>query len=206
MVNILQQQDMANVGAFATPIIARRAEQAGFNPLAAMYMGQGQVNPMALAAMTYPASAGTIETADSGDPRRGMFPTGSQTTTPGQRYRGAISSIESGSPQGNYRAVGPPTRNGARAYGRYQVMDFNIPNWTREVLGRAYTPQEFLADDRAQDAVFDAKFGQYVRRYGNPEDAAAAWFGGPGNVNNPSASDGNIDVAEYRRRFTAGLR
>lgn len=121
------------------------------------------------------------------------------------KFAGAIKNIESGSPQGNYSAVGPATRNGSRAYGAYQVMDFNIPNWTKEVLGRAYTPQEFLNDPEAQDRVFEAKFGSLVSQYGNPQDAASVWFSGRPMSGN-SSSDGYTTVPQYITKFNAGLR
>jgi hypothetical protein len=87
----------------------------------------------------------------------------------------AIGSIESSN---NYRAVGPETPRGDRAYGKYQVMGANIPQWTQEVFGKAMTPEEFLANEKAQDAVFDAKFGSYLKKTGNAMDAASMWFTG----------------------------
>jgi hypothetical protein len=92
-------------------------------------------------------------------------------------YANAIASIESAG-SGDYAALGPVTRKGNRAYGRYQVMDFNIGPWTEKYLGRRMTPEEFLASPEAQDAVFAGEFGSYVQRYGNPQDAASAWFTG----------------------------
>ena len=87
----------------------------------------------------------------------------------------AIGSIES---SGRYGILGPVTRSGDRAYGKYQVMGANVGPWTKEVLGKALTPDQFLANPQAQDAVFAAKFGQAVDRYGNPQDAASVWFTG----------------------------
>jgi hypothetical protein len=122
---------------------------------------------------------------------------------PGSRikdYGNSIAKIE-----GDYSSVGPAANaKGQRAYGRYQVMDFNIGPWTKEVLGREMTPAEFLADPAAQDAVFQAKFGQLVAKHG-PQKAARAWFTG-----NPDAPDTARDVlgttaADYERKFTAGL-
>jgi hypothetical protein len=93
-------------------------------------------------------------------------------------YRGAIKSIESSG--GKYDLLGPVTNSGDRAYGAYQVMGNNIPEWTQKHLGKAMTPEEFLASPDAQDTVFDKQFGSYVQKYGNPQDAASAWFtGGP---------------------------
>jgi hypothetical protein len=113
------------------------------------------------------------------------------------RAGNAIAGIESG---GKYDAVGPMT-GGDRAYGKYQVMGANVPTWTQEVLGRPMTPQEFLANPQAQDAVFKAKFGQYAQKYG-PEGAARAWFAGEGGMNNPNAADVNgMTVSRYGQKF-----
>src|SRR5688572_5101731 len=96
-------------------------------------------------------------------------------------WANAISSIESG---GRYGILGPPTRNGDRAYGKYQVMGNNVGPWTKEVLGQSLTPQQFLANPQAQEAVFRAKFGQYAQKHG-PEGAAKAWFAGEKGMLNP---------------------
>lgn len=118
------------------------------------------------------------------------------------KARQAISGIESG---GNYGQVGPQTKTGDRAYGKYQVMGANIPQWTQEVLGKPMTPQQFLANPQAQDAVFDAKFGQYAQKYG-PDGAARAWFAGEGGMNNPNARDVlGTTVQKYADRFNAAM-
>lgn len=113
---------------------------------------------------------------------------------------GAIAGIESG---GRYDAVGPVANSkGNRAYGKYQVLDSNIPAWTQEVLGQPMTPEQFLASPQAQEAVFQAKFGQYVKKYGSPEAASRAWFAGEGGMNNPGASDVNgMTVQGYGNKF-----
>lgn len=119
-------------------------------------------------------------------------------------YAEAIGQIES---SGNYSARGPRTRRGDRAYGKYQVMGANIPKWTKEVLGRRMKPAEFLADPQAQDAVFQAKFGEYVRRTGSPDDAASMWFTGKplaqgGGRRDVTGTSGN----EYVRRFRQAVQ
>lgn len=94
---------------------------------------------------------------------------------------------------------------GDRAYGKFQVMGANIPAWTKEALGTPMTPDQFLADPKAQDAVFQYKFGQYVDKYG-PEGAAKAWFAGEKGMNNPNAKDVlGTSVAEYGSKFMKGL-
>ncbi|WP_264047476.1 phage tail length tape measure family protein [Methylobacterium flocculans] len=95
-----------------------------------------------------------------------------------ERAAAAIRTIESGSPAGNYGALGPLTKSGDRAYGAYQVMGNNIPSWTKEALGKSLTKEEFLGDKGAQDAVFNSQFGKSLSKYGNSNDAASVWFSG----------------------------
>ena len=111
----------------------------------------------------------------------------------------AIAGIESG---GRYDAMGVEVPGQGRAHGKYQVMPANIGPWTKEILGTEMTPAQFLASPQAQDAVFQGKFGQYIRQYGSPEAAARAWFAGPGGMNNPNARDPlGTSVADYSAKF-----
>ena len=98
-------------------------------------------------------------------------------------WASAISGIES---SGRYNLMGPITRSGDRAHGKYQVMGANIGPWTREALGRELSPQEFLNDTDAQEAVFRHQFGKNVDKYGSPQEAASVWFSG-----RPMAQAGN---------------
>ena len=128
-------------------------------------------------------------------------------TDPISRYAAATSAQESG---GNYNALGPVIKSPMtgqpdRAFGRYGVMGANIPQWTSEVLGKPMTPQEFLQNPQAQDAVYKAKFGQLAAKYG-PEGAAKAWFAGEGGMNNQNAKDINgMTVAKYGNNFSNAL-
>lgn len=103
-------------------------------------------------------------------------------------WANAIASIESQG-SGGYSAVGPITQKGNRAYGKYQVMDFNIPAWTEKHLGQELTTKQFLQSPEAQDAVFKGEFGSYVSKYGNPQDAASAWFTGQPQSKGSNKSD-----------------
>jgi hypothetical protein len=101
-------------------------------------------------------------------------------------WAAAISNNESG---GRYGLLGPTTRSGDRAYGKYQVMGNNIGPWTQSALGRSMTPQEFLNDPDAQEAVFKHQFGGYVDKYGSPQEAASVWFSGRPMAQAGTASD-----------------
>ncbi len=119
-----------------------------------------------------------------------------------QNYRDAIASIESKG-SGDYSAVGPTHPKMGRALGRYQIMEANIGPWSQAALGRAVTPEEFMANPQLQDAVFDHQFGQYVQKYG-PEGAAQAWLGGPGGVGKTGRRDSlGTSIGEYGKRFMA---
>lgn len=118
-------------------------------------------------------------------------------------YADAIANVESAG-SGDYSAVGPETGKG-RAYGRYQVMDFNIGPWTEKYLGKRMTPEEFLANPQAQDAVFKGEFDGYVAKYGNPQDAASMWFSGRPMSQAGNASDGYNTVPQYVDKFNAAM-
>jgi hypothetical protein len=119
-------------------------------------------------------------------------------------YRDAIASIESAG-SGGYKAVGPTHPKMGRALGRYQIMEANVGPWSREVLGREVSPDEFMADARIQDAIFDGKFNSYVQQFG-PEGAAQAWFAGPGGVGKTDRKDTlGTDTGTYGRKFMRAL-
>lgn len=173
--------------------------------LALKIAGQGLIEKQKLE-----TQQGTRATAADGfGMSYGLPPQGGQVQQsplppPGQdSAANAIAGIESG---GRYDAVGPvANKQGNRAYGKYQVLDTNIAPWTQEVLGRPMSPEEFLANPQAQDAVFKAKFGQYQQKYG-PEGASRAWFAGEGGMNNPGAADVNgMTVQRYGQRFAQAM-
>jgi hypothetical protein len=113
----------------------------------------------------------------------------------------AITKQESG---GNYLALGPPTKYG-RAYGRYQVLDRNIPKWTKEALGYPLTPEEFLSDPKAQDLTAGYVMTTELHRLKySIRDMIAVWFtGDPYNGNNEC--DPNMCVKQYVRLAEAEL-
>lgn len=118
----------------------------------------------------------------------------------------ALAAVES---SGNYYALGPVMKQGSyegdRAYGKYQVMGRNIPQWTQEILGKSMTPDEFLADPNAQDAVAAAKMQASYEKYGTWEDAASVWFTGRPLAKAGSASDGYINVQQYVTKFRTAM-
>jgi hypothetical protein len=117
------------------------------------------------------------------------------------QYANAIGQMESGN---NYSAIGPQLPEGDRPIGYYQVRGMNVGPWTKEVLGVALTPQQFLDNPRAQDAVFHAKFGQYLAQFGDARLAAEAWHAGPGGVGKGYKDVINgLPSRDYANRFAA---
>jgi hypothetical protein len=127
-------------------------------------------------------------------------------------FRQAIIGKESG---GNYNAVNPDS--GALGIG--QVMPENVGPWTQKYLGKTLTPQQFLKDRAAQDAVVNGRFNdmlkdqaaagfsgeQMIRR------AAAVWYSGQAklwNDTNPQYSKGRRypSIAEYTQAIWDSYR
>jgi hypothetical protein len=122
------------------------------------------------------------------------------------RYLAALARGESGGEKDPYSAIGPLSRRGDHPYGKYQVMGENVPVWSKEAGLGALTPQQFLADRDAQEAVARHKFGQYLRETGSPQEAAAMWLGGPNYKNHPRARDVlGTDVAKYVDTFNRNV-
>lgn len=96
-----------------------------------------------------------------------------------KKIASAIGQFESG---GNYKAVGPTVTSGMykgdKAYGKYQIMSRNLPQWSKEALGRSITLQEFLNNPQLQDRIAEYKMGKIYQQYGNVGDVASVWFSG----------------------------
>lgn len=135
----------------------------------------------------------------------GLAYPGEPSASSGNRvYRDAIASIESKG-SGDYAAIGPKHPSMGRALGRYQIMEANIGPWSKAALGREVSVEEFMSNPDIQDAVFDHRFGSYVKQFG-PEGAAQAWFAGPGGVGRVDRKDVlGTDVGTYGRKFVEAI-
>lgn len=120
-------------------------------------------------------------------------------------WRDAIADIESRG-SGGYSAVGAAHKTLGRPLGRYQIMEANIPSWSKAALGREVTVEEFMENPDIQDAIFDHRFGKYVEKYGE-EKAARAWFGGEGGIDKTHRTDvhGKKTIGSYGETFMKGL-
>lgn len=148
-----------------------------------------------------PENAGASSGGYGGDPYTSDSDSGRM-----KQYQNAIASIESAG-SGDYAAIGPRHEKYGRALGRYQVMESNLPQWSKEAIGREVSPDEFLASRGIQDQIFNHKFGEYVQKYGNAEDAASAWFtGGPRTAKSMAAKDSlGTSGSQYVSKFSNNL-
>jgi hypothetical protein len=120
-------------------------------------------------------------------------------------FRQAIIGKESG---GNYNAVNPDS--GALGIG--QVMPENVGPWTQKYLGKTLTPEQFLKDQKAQDAVVNGRFNDMLKDQATAgfsgeqmiRRAAAVWYSGQAKLWNdtkPQYSNGRRypSVSEYTK-------
>ena len=118
----------------------------------------------------------------------------------------AIGQIES---SGNYQARGPVVTsglyNGQRALGKYQVMPGNLPQWSKEALGRVVSTQEFLNNPELQDQIASYQFNKIYSKYGNWDDVASMWFSGQPYSGNNSSDVTGTNVPEYISRYRNAL-
>ena len=116
-------------------------------------------------------------------------------------FKKGISTIESSN---NYKAIGPATSTGDKAYGKYQVMGANIPSWTKAATGTAMTAQQFLNSPDAQEKVFEKQSLDNYAKYGNWDDVASVWFSGKPVANN-NRSDGSNTVPQYLQKYRQAM-
>jgi len=110
----------------------------------------------------------------------------------------AVAKMESG---GNYRAIGPQTGHG-RAIGKYQIMEANIPSWTKQVLGKAMTAAQFYHNNEAQDLVARAKMQEFYDKTGNHADVVSMWHSGRTYKGN-TRKDVNMSTKDYTNKIAA---
>ena len=114
----------------------------------------------------------------------------------------AIGQIESG---GNYDTVGVATKHG-QALGKYQVMEEFLPEFLQKAGLPSMTRDEFLKNHSAQDQVFAANFGAYMKQTGNANDAASMWLTGKPLAQAGGVKDANgTDAQAYVSRFNKAL-
>lgn len=91
------------------------------------------------------------------------------------------------------------------AYGKYQVMGFNIPKWTQEAFGTPMTIQEFLNSPEKQEALMKYKSEQEYAKYGNWDDVASVWFSGKPAAGNTRSDKFGTSVPTYITKYRSNL-
>lgn len=114
-----------------------------------------------------------------------------------------LSSVESG---GRYDALGPEVKTGQyageKALGKWQVMPGNLPDWSKEALGREVTSEEFLSNPDIQDSIVRDRMQKIYNEYGNEDDVASVWFSGrPASKAGDAQDVTGTSVPEYIQRF-----
>ena len=90
------------------------------------------------------------------------------------------------------------------ALGAYGIMQSNLQPWLKEAGMPEMSEQEFLDDPKAQDKLFEFKFGQLQRQYGSADKAANVWFTGSPNPD-PTRNDGGTTAPAYLQKFRSNL-
>ena len=110
----------------------------------------------------------------------------------------ALAKIESSN---NYGAVGP-TVKGNNAYGKYQIMEQNVPSWGKEATGQNVTLQEFRSNHDLQDRIAVYKINALLEKGHSPDDVASIWLSGrPLKGNNRKDLATGVSVPSYVNNF-----
>lgn len=87
------------------------------------------------------------------------------------------------------------------AFGKYQVMGFNIPSWTEAAGLGKMTIAQYLSSPEAQEKVFEYQSELQYAKYGNWDDVASVWFSGRAATGNVAADKFGTDVPEYITKY-----
>lgn len=125
-----------------------------------------------------------------------------QSIVPIAQASAAIGGPESAG-NGGYAAIQKTTG----ALGKYQVKPSSLPGMLREAGLPPMTPQQYVANHQAQETLFAAVFGGYMKKYGNFNEAAAKWFTGKSLSEgaDPNVRDVNENLKAYLANANAAL-
>lgn len=128
------------------------------------------------------------------------------------QIKASLAVVESpNAPNHGYGALGRwvTDKRGRRGQGvgKWQVMTYNIPDWTEKALGRRMTPKEFLNDPEAQNKTVDTILKGYYQKYGNWRDVVSMWHSGLdyATARRVGARDINMTTEEYVTRIAGGI-
>lgn len=99
-----------------------------------------------------------------------------------------------------YNAMSQAEKNNT-AYGKYQVMGFNIPKWTKEAFDVAMSIDEFINSPEKQEALARYQAEQSYAKYGNWDDVASVWFSGKPASGNTRSDKFGTSVPTYITKY-----
>ena len=122
---------------------------------------------------------GETPTYDTGTSYSPLTGAGAQGAIAGSgNYSAIIKGIFGQESSRNYKAY----NESSRASGRYQMLPYNITQWSRELFGKPVSYDTFMNSPKIQDQVANYKLNQYMKRFGGPAGAAVAWYAGEGTA------------------------
>lgn len=122
-------------------------------------------------------------------------------------YLARLRQMESSNNYSNRTDAGPDPRTGQprTAWGAYGVLDSDLPQWSKEAVGRVVPVAEFMRNPELQDQIAGHQFKKLAQQYGL-EGAARGWLGGPGGVNKPWRTDRlGTSIDAYGQSFMRGI-
>ncbi|CAB4128658.1 hypothetical protein UFOVP100_54 [uncultured Caudovirales phage] len=186
---------VANLGSDASKDILQKITKAGSNPFSqpqgsgGLFSGIGQPSTNSFSGWL----TGKLKNAFGMN--QGVNPQLGNTLN-------GIAHVESGGAKDPYSLIGRDAGHGDHAIGKYQVMESNVPSWTKEALGQSMTPQEFLNSPQAQEKVAAYMVNKHLNKGNSPHDVGSIWLTGK-----PLSQAGNIrdingtNAAEYVKRM-----
>lgn len=116
-----------------------------------------------------------------------------------------IAHVESPGEKNPYALVGPATRHGDQALGKYQIMNSNLAGWSKEAVGRKVSRQEFLSNPQLQEQIAGYQLNKSLKAGNSPQDTASIWFSGrpAGKAGHAHDSFGTT-VPQYIKKFNEG--
>lgn len=113
-----------------------------------------------------------------------------------------IAYVETSMDTNPYTSLSIKSKNGDRAYGKWQIMGNYIPTWTKEALGKSYTKEQFLARPDIQYKTVYIRIQGYVKNGTSAQDMACIWFSGRSCKKAGNSRDAyGTTVPQYLKKF-----
>lgn len=139
----------------------------------------------------------------------------SKDTQPSSQLDALVSAITEQESGGNHQLVN--SASGDDALGLFQIMDYNLPAWSKEVVGREVSPQEFIGNRDLQMQIGKFHLEKYLNtaRQKTKDESeqirlvACWWYGGTAaNCNSTIRETGGThpSISEYANKVLERYR